>query len=198
MRSGLVERITSEVAHHQAGRPARIRIKANSVVDEAIIDELYVASRAGVPVELLVRGICALRPRVPGLSETIRVRSVLGRFLEHSRVFWFENGGDPAAWIGSADLMHRNLDRRVEVLVRLPGEAQVEQVGEHARPRLRPGHLRPGSSTPTAGGPARPLPTGSPLVDLQSALIAEHRRRARPDALGPERLSRSRRAPGPG
>jgi polyphosphate kinase len=128
LRPGLVEQIFQEIRHHEAGLPARIRIKANSVVDEATIDALYLASQGGVPVELLVRGICALRPGVPGLSENITVRSVLGRFLEHSRVFWFENAGDPVAWLGSADLMHRNLDRRVEVLVRLPTEESVESI----------------------------------------------------------------------
>ena len=130
VRDGLVNQIHAEVANHQAGRPARIRMKANSIVDEAVIDALYLASQAGVTVELMIRGICALRPGVPGLSETIAARSVLGRFLEHSRVFWFENGGDPVAWIGSADMMHRNLDRRVEVLVRLPEGDNVTRVGE--------------------------------------------------------------------
>jgi polyphosphate kinase len=129
VRTGLVERIHREVDHHLNGRPARIRIKANSVVDEATIDALYMASQAGVPVEMLVRGICALRPGVPGLSENIDVRSVVGRFLEHSRIYWFANGGDPSVWIGSADLMHRNLDRRVEVLVQVPGQDNAEQVG---------------------------------------------------------------------
>ncbi len=129
VRDGLITQIHAEVANHQAGRTSGIRIKANSIVDEAVIDALYLASQAGVPVELLIRGICALRPGVPGLSETIKVRSVLGRFLEHSRVFWFANDGEPLAWIGSADMMHRNLDRRVEVLVRLPGVRKVAEVG---------------------------------------------------------------------
>ena len=128
VREGLVEQVHAEIANHRAGKPARIRLKANSVVDEGIIDALYLASQAGVPVQLVVRGICALRPGVPGLSETIEVRSILGRFLEHSRIFWFENAGDPVVWLGSADMMHRNLDRRVEVLVKLPSEELVAKV----------------------------------------------------------------------
>jgi polyphosphate kinase len=91
----------------------------NSLVDEEILDSLYRAGQAGVPIEILVRGMCALKPGVPGLSESITVRSVLGRYLEHSRIFSFLNGGDPEYYIGSADMMHRNLDRRVEALVRI-------------------------------------------------------------------------------
>jgi polyphosphate kinase len=125
VRAGLVERIDQEA---ELGPDGRIRIKVNSLVDEVVIDALYRASQAGVAVEVLSRGICALRPGVPGLSENIRVRSVLGRFLEHSRIFWFGNEDAPQVWIGSADLMHRNLDRRVEVLVQLPSADSVEEV----------------------------------------------------------------------
>src|SRR3954464_965428 len=119
IRNGLLEKIRREIRHAGEGRPAGIRIKVNSLVDEGIIDGLYEASRAGVPVELLIRGICALRPGVPGLSENVRVRSIVGRFLEHSRAMSFTNGGEPEWWLGSADLMHRNLDRRVEVLLKV-------------------------------------------------------------------------------
>jgi polyphosphate kinase len=124
LREGLTTRIRGEIEAARAGRPCGIRIKVNSLVDEDVIDELYRASQAGVPVHLWVRGACALRPGVPGLSETIRVRSVLGRFLEHSRVYVFTAGGEPEVWLGSADLMPRNLDRRIEVLVRI---ADAEQ-----------------------------------------------------------------------
>jgi polyphosphate kinase len=117
LRSGLVERIEREAANAAAGRPAGIRFKCNALVDETVIDALYRASQAGVPVGLWIRGICGLRPGVPAMSETIKVRSVLGRFLEHSRVYEFAAGGQGEVLLGSADLMHRNLDRRVEVLV---------------------------------------------------------------------------------
>lgn len=128
IRDGLIARIDEEIANAHRGLPAGIRIKVNSLVDERIIDSLYRASRAGVPVDLWVRGICTIRPGIAGLSENIRVRSILGRFLEHSRLFWFANGGNPAVGIGSSDLMHRNLDRRVEVLVSLTNPAHVAEI----------------------------------------------------------------------
>ncbi|MEK6287428.1 MAG: polyphosphate kinase 1 [Acidobacteriota bacterium] len=116
----LRERVTAlierEIEHHKNGRPARIIAKINSLTDTKLVRTLYEASQAGVPIDLLVRGVCALRPGVPGLSDTITVTSVVGRFLEHSRVFYFLNGGEDDIYIGSADWMQRNLDRRVELL----------------------------------------------------------------------------------
>ncbi|MBA2389264.1 MAG: RNA degradosome polyphosphate kinase [Geodermatophilaceae bacterium] len=128
IRTGLLERIEREVGHAVAGRECGIDIKVNSLVDEGIIDALYAASNAGVPIRLLIRGICTLRPGVPGLSENIRVRSIVGRFLEHSRVMCFTNGGEPEWWMGSADLMHRNLDRRVEVLLQVSDPSAAEHL----------------------------------------------------------------------
>jgi polyphosphate kinase len=112
------------------GEPALVQVKVNALVDEEVADALYRASQAGVQVDLLIRGMCTLRPGVPGLSETVRVRSILGRFLEHSRVFRFGADDDTAeVWIGSADLMHRNLDRRVEALVRVTDPAARTELG---------------------------------------------------------------------
>jgi polyphosphate kinase len=116
IRAGLLERIEREIKLAESGREGHIRFKTNHLVDEQTIDALYRASRAGVRIELMVRTFCTIRAGVPGLSENIVVRSILGRFLEHSRIYYFGNDGDPEFWIGSADLMHRNLDRRVEVL----------------------------------------------------------------------------------
>lgn len=174
LRSGLVQRIEHEIDNRRAGHPARVRIKCNSLVDEVVIDALYRASRAGVPVDVWVRGICALRPGVPGLSDLIRVRSVLGRFLEHSRVFAFENGGEPEVWIGSADLMHRNLDRRVEALVTVTDRAQRDGLldlldlatddGTHA-------WTLAGDGTWTRN---RPRP-GETLLDIQTHLVKTRR-----------------------
>ena len=129
LRAGLVDRINRQAQNAEAGLPSQIQFKCNSLTDEAIMDALYRASMAGVPIDLWIRGICSLRPGVPGLSETIRVRSILGRFLEHARVYGFgpaelagrtKSAGDAQeVWLGSSDLMHRNLDRRVELLVRV-------------------------------------------------------------------------------
>jgi polyphosphate kinase len=131
LRSGLIERIDAEADRARAGKPAWVKFKVNSVVDERTIDALYRASEAGVTVELVVRGTTAIRPGVPGLSENIRVRSILGRFLEHSRIYAFANDGHPEVFIGSADLMHRNLDRRIETLVSITDEEQIAKLIEN-------------------------------------------------------------------
>jgi polyphosphate kinase len=130
LRPGLIERIEREMAHAQAGRPAHIQFKTNHLVDEQTIDALYRASRAGVRIELLVRTFCTIRSGVEDLSENITTRSILGRFLEHSRVYYFGNDGSPEYWLGSADLMHRNLDRRVEVLCQVSDPSACENLRE--------------------------------------------------------------------
>ena len=128
LRSGLLEKIDIEIANVKSGKPAGIRFKLNSLLDEEFIEKFYEASKSGVKIELLIRGICALQPGIPGVSENIHVRSILGRFLEHSRIFHFVNSGNDEYWIGSADLMHRNLDRRVESLVRIQDAGHISSL----------------------------------------------------------------------
>jgi len=130
LRSGLMEKIENEIKNAKDGMPAGVQFKLNSLLDEEFVEKLYEASQAGVSVDLLIRGICALRPGVAGISENIKVRSILGRFLEHSRIFHFTNAGEDEYWIGSADLMGRNLNRRVESLVRVDKKAHKEYLQE--------------------------------------------------------------------
>ncbi|MFZ4842662.1 RNA degradosome polyphosphate kinase [Mycetocola saprophilus] len=181
LRKGLLKHIDTERRNALEGKPSGIRIKVNSIVDEAIIDALYRASQAGVPIEVWVRGICGLMPGVPGLSENIRVRSILGRYLEHSRIFSFVNDGDQHLFIGSADMMHRNLDRRVEALVRLVDPGHIAEITELFDLAMDD---QTGAWDLQADGEwIRHAfdDTGAPLDDLQDKLLQQitHRRRPR-------------------
>jgi polyphosphate kinase len=177
LRSGLIKRIDEQVRLAREGRPARIRMKCNAIIDEAIIDALYQASIAGVPIDLWIRGICSLRPDVPGLSETIRVRSVVGRFLEHSRIYAFGaggTGGSDEVWIGSADLMHRNMDRRVELLVRVTDPSHKAELRNLIDFAMDPGVASWWLSPDGAWTRHHLDGSGKPLIDLQEYLI-QHR-----------------------
>lgn len=185
VRSGLVERIEREAEAARRGHEAWVQIKVNSAVDETTIDALYRASQAGVRVDLVVRGICALRPGVPGLSENIRVRSILGRFLEHSRIYAFANSeavtpeGEPEGpevYIGSADLMHRNLDRRVEALVRIAHPSQVQELVDLLDLSMDDGTATWHLEDDTWRRQSRDA-DGGLLRDLQAGLVQRQRRR---------------------
>ena len=171
IRRGIVSQIEREVEHLRAGRPAGIRIKINSLVDEQVIDALYRASQAGVEVDIVVRGICALKPGIDGLSDNIRVRSILGRFLEHSRVFHFV--GSDEHWLGSADLMHRNLDRRVEVQVRITDPKLTGQLDAMFDSALDPA-TRCWVLEQNGDWTASPA-HGSSVRDHQTQMLAGHR-----------------------
>jgi polyphosphate kinase len=180
LRAGLLERIERQMARHREGKPAQIQFKCNAIVDEGMIDALYAASMAGVPIDLWVRGICCIRPGIPGLSETIRVRSVLGRFLEHSRIYAFGTGEDEDSevWIGSADLMHRNLNRRVEALVTVTDPAQraaLRDLIALAMDETTASWWLDGDGTWTRHHQDS---SGQPLRDLQQHLLASTRGRA--------------------
>lgn len=189
VRSGLLQRIAREEETALNGKPAWIRIKVNSLVDEKIIDALYRASQAGVRIDIVERGICSLKPGVPGLSENIRVHSILGRFLEHSRIFAFANSqgpqigegplAGPEVWIGSADLMHRNLDRRVEALVRITAPEQVQGLIDYVDLQMAETtsswHMQPDGTYVRHSRDDQ----GRPLVDSQEYLIDRHARTPR-------------------
>jgi polyphosphate kinase len=179
LRSGMIKRIDEQVRLVRDGLPGRIQIKCNAIIDEAIIDALYQASIAGVPIDLWIRGICSLRPGVPGLSETIRVRSIVGRFLEHSRIYAFgagANGGDEV-WIGSADLMHRNLDRRVEMLVRVTDPGHKTELRNLIDLAMDPGVASWWLGPDGTWTRHHRDETGAPLIDLQQYLIRHRQSR---------------------
>src|SRR5262249_32698515 len=144
MQSFMVEMIEREISHQKSGKGGRITAKLNGLLEPTVIQALYRASQAGVKIDLICRGICALRPGLPGYSENIRVRSIVDRFLEHSRIFLFRNGGDEQVYIGSADWMDRNLSRRVEVVFpseqpalksRLINEVLAMSMGDNVKAR---------------------------------------------------------------
>jgi polyphosphate kinase len=170
VRTGIIERIEREVAAHRERGNGRIRLKLNSLVDEQVIDALYRASQAGVRVELVVRGICALRAGVEGLSENIAARSILGRFLEHSRIIHCLAIDE--FWIGSADMMHRNLDRRVEVMVRVKDPRLTAQLDEVFESALDPA-TRCWELGPDGQWTASPQP-GETVRDHQVSLMERH------------------------
>jgi polyphosphate kinase len=176
MRERLVELIEREIDQHRAHGAGALIFKMNSLSDIRMIDTLYRAAEAGVQIDLIVRGVCCLRPGVPGLSETIRVRSIVGRFLEHSRIYWFHNGGAPEIYLSSADLMSRNLDRRVETFfpVRRPELARRlhdEILQAYLRDTANAHLLQPD------GDYARPDPALEPF-DAQEALLEQAARSA--------------------
>jgi polyphosphate kinase len=176
MHRAVIEWIAKETAHARAGRPSGIKAKMNALVDPPVIAALYEASQAGVPVDLIVRGICCLKPGVPGVSETIRVRSIVGRFLEHSRTFVFENGGDRRVWLSSADWMPRNFFRRVETAFPVEEPLLAQQVVDVLDTMLKD-NVR-ARRLSGDGGYERLRPAeGETPIDSQAVFVEDARRR---------------------
>jgi len=171
LRAELLRRLRRECDHARADRPARIVFKLNAVTDPALIDALYEVAAAGARVDLLVRGICCLRPGVPGLSDGIRVVSVVGGFLEHSRIFWFQNGGEPEALIGSADLMGRNLDRRIETLVPITQPGLVQHLHDDVLQPYLADSVRAWEMEPNGSYRRRAVPSETAPFSAQEWLL---------------------------
>jgi polyphosphate kinase len=175
IRPELLSKIDREIENKKLGKHAFIRLKLNSLLDEEFVEALYKASIAGVEIDLVVRGICALLPGIPGVSENIRVRSVLGRFLEHSRIFHFANSGDDEIYIGSADLMDRNLNRRVESLVKITRaehkKALISIFDQYVSSNTAASHLLPNGKWLRVDKDAN----GTKLFDLQAMMIDSYR-----------------------
>ncbi len=170
LRSGLVNLIRREIAHARQGRPARLVFKMNALTDPQMMQLLYEASQAGVSIDLIVRGICCLRPGVPGVSENIRVISIVGRFLEHSRIYCFANGGEEEIWLGSADLMERNIDRRVEVLFPVIDPLLIDQIRDSVLRVYQADNVK-ARFLQADGSYLWPAPNGDELVDSQRTLL---------------------------
>jgi polyphosphate kinase len=186
LRSGFLELVEREITHAAAGRPARIVLKLNAIVDLPVIEALYRASSAGVDIDLIIRGACSIQPGIPGISDRIRVRSIIGEFLEHSRIWGFQNGGSPEWFIGSADLMDRNLDRRVEAVVPVEDSDARARIAEIVDLMLiddrRSWQLQPNARwvrTETLEGRAGAIDTFATLKEraLESGLVASAPRR---------------------
>lgn len=173
LREKLVQFITQEINNAQMGLQAHIIIKVNSIADQAIINLLYLASQAGVKIDLLVRGICCLRPGVPGLSENISVKSVIGRYLEHSRIFYFLNGGNVFIYIGSADLMTRNLSHRVEVLFPIENKEHITYIYEKILFPYIQNNLKSYILDSNGIYKKNPAVQGEQLIDIQKELMFE-------------------------
>jgi polyphosphate kinase len=175
IRPELLAKIHREIENKKLNKPAFIRFKLNSLLDEEFVEALYLASMAGVEIDLVVRGICAIRPGIIGVSENIRVRSILGRFLEHSRIFHFSNDGEDEIYIGSADLMDRNLNRRVESLVQITDQEHKQELikifDQYLDPQISNWFLKPDGTWQRVSQSSE----GEQLIDLHTQMINSYR-----------------------
>jgi polyphosphate kinase len=171
LRSSIESLIRREIEHQQRNKTSRLIFKVNSLVDKSIIQLLYRASQAGVQIDLIVRGMCGLRPGINGISENIRVRSIVGRFLEHSRIYYFHNGGNEQIYLGSADLMPRNLDRRMEILFPVEDKTLICHLRDDILAIYLADNVKARCMLPDGSYERAPVNNESPRLDSQDWLI---------------------------